>query len=134
MGNEKQGDPRIAPCGNYCGGCNDYLVRKSDDLERKKKVASDISEQLGIKLSPEEAGCEGCWGGIHEVWAANPACAVRRCVDGKGFSSCADCVDFPCHDYTGLFPEDSDPFINIIQIRERGADGFLSAQSSLEQA
>ena len=84
----------VAACGGYCGGCLDYLVYISNDDELKKKLAEEISKDLGMDLKPEDIGCLGCHGSIHKPWCAS--CSLQRCTEEKAILSCAFCDEYPC--------------------------------------
>lgn len=58
-------------CGLYCGICSDYL---------KKKECSGCG-----------CTCEQCAAHWH-----HQACQIYRCAEGRGFDTCAQCLELPC--------------------------------------
>ena len=60
----------LGPCGIYCGYC----------LALKKGVCR------GCRYQADKRAEEGDLN-----W-----CPLLNCADGKGFSECSDCPDFPC--------------------------------------
>jgi hypothetical protein len=115
----------IGVCGNYCGKCNDYIAYVTKDKELQKKVADEIAEQLNINITPEQVGCLGCRGSIHNTWAASIECKIRQCVEKKKILCCGLCDKFPCEIFTNQFDGNSQPRRNIDRIREIGIDSWL---------
>lgn len=85
----------ISACGLDCYTCECYEATKKNDLEKKKEVAAKWSETYGADISPAAINCDGCMSnGAHINWCNE--CPIRTCVTAKGYTSCADCADFPC--------------------------------------
>ena len=120
----------VGACGHYCAGCQDFLVLVKDDDAFRRQVATNLTKEVGRCVSPEEVGCEGCWGNIHNAIAASLECKIRQCVEAKGFATCAECTDFPCPMYLEQFPEDSHYVRNIRAIKQDGLDKWIAQQRS----
>lgn len=118
----------VGPCGNFCGGCPDFRVLKEGDDAFRRQVAANLTQEVGRPVSPEEVGCEGCWGGIHNALAASLECRIRQCADGKGFATCAECGDFPCVVYLKQFQEVGGCHQNIRAIQAAGLDQWIDRQ------
>ena len=118
----------VGPCGVHCAGCLDYRALATDDPEVRRRAAEAISRETGKDLRPGQVGCEGCWGGIHEAWCASPACEIRRCADGKGYATCAECSDFPCAAYLAQFGDGGEPAKKIEEIRTVGLAAWLEGR------
>ncbi|MDD5458262.1 MAG: DUF3795 domain-containing protein [Phycisphaerae bacterium] len=115
----------VGACGNYCGKCSDYIAYVTKDSELKKKVAEEIKKQFGMDISPEKIACEGCWGDIHNAWAASLECKIRQCALTKGILTCAECDSFPCKTYNEQFDNHSQQAKNINSIKQIGIDSWL---------
>ena len=44
----------VAPCGIYCGACNDYISYTTGDEEAMKKAVFEVSRAQGRNVAPEE--------------------------------------------------------------------------------
>jgi len=84
----------VGACGIYCGSCDVYVAHRTDDLEKKAKIAEDISKQFGKEIKPEQIICDGCNGEDSLCWGKN--CLVRVCVKEKGVTACFECNEYPC--------------------------------------
>jgi hypothetical protein len=120
----------IGACGNCCSKCNDYLAYVTKDRELRKKVAFEIKEQ-GIEVSPDQVGCQGCWGNIHNAWSASLDCKIRQCAAGKSILTCAECDDFPCNIYRNQFDIRSSQAENINRIRQIGVESWFVEMDGL---
>ena len=58
----------VGACGIYCGSCDVYVAHRTDDLEKKAKIAEDISKQFGKEIKPEQIICDGCNGEDSLCW------------------------------------------------------------------
>jgi len=116
----------IAPCGLYCGHCNDYIAYINNDTDLKKKTANDINKQLDLNLNHEQIGCAGCLGNIHTDWSARLDCEVRACAIGKKILSCALCNNFSCEKLEKHFRDDNNKRENLLRIKEIGLESWLN--------
>jgi hypothetical protein len=119
-------------CGNYCGKCNDYIAYITKNSELRGKVACEIKEQ-GVNISPDQVGCKGCWGNIHNAWSASLECKIRQCALNKSIVTCAECNDFPCEIYLSQFGDHSPQAKNINRIRQIGVESWCAEMDSLSE-
>jgi hypothetical protein len=124
----------VAPCGNYCAGCPDYVALARNDDALRRQVAVVIKKETDNDVSLDQVGCEGCWGTSHHAWSASLACRIRQCVSSSGFATCAECQDFPCDDYLRQFAEDSEQARNIMAIKTQGLDAWLAGKRQNPQS
>jgi hypothetical protein len=76
---------KLAYCGLYCGACPLYLATEEG-------TPLDGRQHRGI--SPELLRCNGCRTETVSIYCAG--CAMKKCVESQGLTTCADCADFPC--------------------------------------
>ena len=83
----------MAPCGLYCGSCGVYIATR-DGNEKFKAIMANL---YGTK--PEETECYGCMqtDPPKKQYAKCGVCAIRNCIKTKGFYSCHQCEEWPCH-------------------------------------
>lgn len=100
--------PTIGACGIDCGLCPRY----------QSKSASR---------------CPGC-AAEGFLDAGGQWCKITRCaVRDRGYETCADCPEFPCHRFEGWDKGDSfvshlKSIANLRAIKERGIEGFEAQQ------
>ena len=82
----------MAPCGLYCGACGVYLAKR-DGNDKFRTVLAGL---YGTK--PEETVCDGCMQSDpgKKLYSYCRTCAIRSCVQEKGFYSCHQCNEWPC--------------------------------------
>ena len=124
----------VAPCGNYCAGCPDYLAPVRDDDPRRRRAAAAIEKGTDTAVLLDQVRCEGCWGTVHHPSSASFTCRIRQCVSSGGFATCADCRDFPCNLYLRQYAEDSDQARNIRAIKAQGVDTWLAGRRQNPQS
>lgn len=88
----------MAPCGLYCGTCGVYIANR----DRNDKFRSVMGNLYGT--SPKETACMGCMQKEppEQLYLYCKMCAIRDCVKEKGFYSCHQCDDWPCHHITNF--------------------------------
>ena len=99
----------LAPCGLYCGICNDFAA----------------GECAGCGSDCSCGSCVACWHHEH--------CAIYQCVAEKGYKTCAECEDLPC---TMLIEFACDPFWrshlpvieNLRRMKKIGYETWLAEQ------
>ncbi|HEY4788721.1 MAG TPA: DUF3795 domain-containing protein [Bacteroidales bacterium] len=80
----------IACCGLNCAACDARIATVTNDNELRTKTAEKWGAQFNAPLTPEMINCTGC----REPGAKFSHCAqceIRKCVQSKGFQTCADC-------------------------------------------
>ena len=50
------------------------------------------------EIAPEAVSCRGCRSPEPPRFSHCEVCAVRACVEQKGWENCAPCPDYPCKD------------------------------------
>lgn len=84
-----------SPCGIDCTECWVFIATRDNDLAFKQRLADDFYKEHGIKTDPRDINCEGCQG-RDKLLGFCSVCQIRSCAAAKGFSTCAECADFPC--------------------------------------
>jgi hypothetical protein len=86
----------LAPCGLYCGVCRIHQASQEHDLEYLARLAKIYArrfpEMAGVP--PESLLCDGCLSARRFPFCRQ--CAIRDCVQQKGFQGCHECSEFPC--------------------------------------
>ena len=96
-------EKNIVYCGLDCAQCPIYLATKNNDEELRKKTA----EEWG--MDAEKLYCDMCNADDNQQlfeWCAE--CPIRICARELGFSTCAECSNFPCEkmaDQHAKYPE-----------------------------
>ncbi len=108
-----------APCGIYCGACENVHAKKRGQLEQLAKRANKPVEVLD---------CQGCRSEVIAQCCAN--CKIKACAEGKGFETCAECDECPCERYEVFKKGDFYPLYvlmmnNLKTIDEGGLDAWL---------
>ena len=83
-------DRNIVYCGLDCAKCPVYITTKNNDEELRKKTA----EQWGMDV--EKLYCEMCNCEDGQVFEWCEQCPIRACARERGFTTCAECPDYPC--------------------------------------
>lgn len=96
----------IAPCGIDCSQCDAYIATVRNDTEIKKKLAEGYLKKFNKEIALEDLDCNGCnQGGKHIGFCSK--CSIRACAYEKGYSTCAECSDFPCPNGSFIWVENS---------------------------
>lgn len=82
----------IACCGINCDSCEARIATVSNDDAMRKSVAERWSEMFHSPgIVAESINCTGCrMPGVKFAHCEN-TCEIRKCVNAKGFATCADC-------------------------------------------
>jgi hypothetical protein len=83
-------EQNIVYCGLDCGKCPIYIATKNNDEELRKKTA----EQFGLGV--EKLYCSMCNDEEEELFFWCAECPIRACARDRGFTTCAECLDYPC--------------------------------------
>ena len=97
----------IACCGLNCASCDAYIATINNDDELRKATAEKWRTQYNVPdLSPDMINCTGCREEGAKL-AHVSVCEIRKCADGKGFTTCGECTELescnlvaPIHKYS----------------------------------
>ncbi len=87
---------KIAYCGLNCETCSAYIAQQTDDQALREKTAKAWSGG-GFVVQPDQINCDGCHATANTFFHCTQ-CTVRTCASARGFSTCAECGDYPCND------------------------------------
>ena len=127
----------LGPCGDYCGGCAEYIGLVADTARQLKELlqtyayeyrcqgAFDFAELArALQWIVDNAGCPGCQQG-----GGPPSCQVKACSAEKGLSLCFECEDFPCSKLEEV--SDPDTTERRSRFKELGFDAWLREQADM---
>jgi len=82
----------MAPCGLYCGTCGVYIATRDDNDKFKKAIGGLYG------TPPGETACLGCMQADPPdcLYVYCRHCAIRDCIQEKGYEGCHQCGDWPC--------------------------------------
>ncbi len=83
-------EKNVVYCGIDCAKCPIYIATKNNDEELRKKTA----EQFGMEA--EKLYCDMCNAEDGELFYWCAECPIRVCARERGFTTCAECPDYPC--------------------------------------
>lgn len=112
----------LAPCGLYCGVCAVYIATKDNNEKFKERLT-------GVYNIPiEQVHCRGCLS--DDVIVFCKVCAIKKCVNSKGYQGCHQCADFPCeHIDKFIMPVGKKVIMRAIpQWRELGTERWVEAE------
>lgn len=98
----------IAFCGLECRSCPALLATARGDEEALAEVAARWSRVAGREIRAEAIMCDGCESDTGRVNEFCAVCAIRKCGRSRGFSTCADCADYPCRTLLDFSPFESE--------------------------
>lgn len=83
----------ISCCGLNCATCDARIATMSNDDELRKATAEKWQTLYNSPdISPSMINCTGCREeGVKLAHAG--MCEIRKCVNTKGFGTCAECSD-----------------------------------------
>ena len=84
----------IACCGLDCESCDARIATVRDDNELREKTAQLWSELNNIpEITADTINYMGCRvDGVKTMYCSD-MCAIRKCVNEKGFNTCGDCKE-----------------------------------------
>ncbi len=93
----------IASCGLDCAACPAFHASHRLSTEERQKVADQWSKEYNFQFKAADIDCVGCTvkDGVHIGNCA--VCGFRTCAFGKGYTTCAECADFPCQKLADFF-------------------------------
>lgn len=82
----------IACCGLDCENCDSRIATINNDDELRERTARRWSELNNApEITAATINCMGCRAeGVKTVFCSD-LCAIRKCVNDKGFETCGDC-------------------------------------------
>ena len=91
-----------APCGLYCGVCAILIAHKENNQKFKGRLVAlyqGATNDKGILpnsqgLTTEDIHCGGCLS--DDLFMHCKQCAIRDCVQERGYEGCHQCSEFPC--------------------------------------
>jgi hypothetical protein len=100
---------KLACCGLQCEGCPVFIATlKNDDALRQKtarewtKLFADFMSKK--ELAVEDMNCQGCQSENGCRFIGCQDCIIRKCCEGKNFSTCAECAEYEsCPMINGFF-------------------------------
>jgi hypothetical protein len=82
----------IGCCGLNCATCDARIATINNDDELRKSTAESWSKMYNTEVTPVMINCTGCREeGVKLAHAV--VCEIKKCVNAKGFGTCAECND-----------------------------------------
>lgn len=81
----------IACCGLDCATCDARKATIADDDAMRAQTAEKWNVQFGADVTPAMINCTGCRE-AGAKFAHCAECAIRNCVQSKGFRTCGECA------------------------------------------
>ncbi len=84
----------IACCGLDCESCDARIATVSNDDGLREETARKWSVMNNApEITAATINCMGCRGDGAKFAYCSDYCEIRKCVYGKGFSTCGDCKE-----------------------------------------
>jgi hypothetical protein len=83
-------DSNVVYCGLDCAKCPIYVATKNNDKELRLKTAKEWN------LNIEDLYCDMCNTEEGKLASFCATCPIRSCARERGFTTCAECSDYPC--------------------------------------
>lgn len=84
----------IACCGLDCESCDALIATVTDDDGLRETTARKWSEMNNAsEITAATINCTGCRADGVKFAYCNDMCAIRKCVQAKGFDTCGDCPE-----------------------------------------
>lgn len=112
----------VASCGTYCGECECYTCRDSNEL-KKYLISKGMDE---AKLP-----CPGCREVKGECTALKGTCPTYLCIQEKAVDFCYECNEYPCiklcpcSDKANILPHNM-KLANLCMIEHQGIDKMIA--------
>lgn len=107
----------IAYCGLHCDECRAFKATQANDLELKKQIAKDWTEELKMEIKPEDTDCRGCKSETISGWCRK-ACKVRPCAAQREVDTCAHCNVYQCEKLKEFLKNEPEATRNLQEIRK----------------
>jgi hypothetical protein len=104
----------IACCGLNCEVCDARIATINNDDEKRKATAEKWCSEFNTKeITYEMINCTGCREeGVK--FSHCSMCEIRKCVQAKGYNTCADCSDLEtCSIVSGILKAVPDALANL---------------------
>jgi hypothetical protein len=88
----------IGACGLVCSKCSARAATLAGDRKAIEAVAEQWRKIHSPSITASDVWCTGCMSAGGPKCGHAGACSTRKCVISKGYSTCADCGDYPCGD------------------------------------
>lgn len=116
---------QMAYCGLYCPQCSFRTAYETGDRAHVQSMPARYDKMKEAPMADYE--CECCKGDS----ACGP-CGMRDCAGARGYTSCADCAEFPCAENDRFDADDSphhsEAVANLHAIRKAGYEAWFAAQ------
>ena len=83
----------IACCGLDCEKCDARKATVNNDDALRERTAKMWAEANNTTIMAEHINCMGCRVEGAKFIFCSEMCPVRKCVRGKGYSTCAECAE-----------------------------------------
>ncbi len=87
----------MSACGVWCSDCPAYLADEKGHTHQKRTTEA-WRRIYRLNVQPENIACGGCLGPDEALFTTSLKCTARRCCQGHGYSSCAECRVPACAD------------------------------------
>lgn len=116
----------IACCGLDCESCDARIATVRDDNELREKTAQLWSKLNNIpEITADTINCMGCRvDGVKTMYCSD-MCAIRKCVNEKGFNTCGGCKELDNCQIVG-------PIFSILPVLKKIFYNILSHSSALQ--
>jgi len=105
----------ISVCGIDCAKCPAFLATASNDIDEKRKIASEWSGDE-YSFTAEEITCFGCTSKDKTLMRFCYSCEIRNCALKKKLLNCAFCNDFPCAMMSKIYEKNPEAKQNLTKI------------------
>ena len=86
----------IAYCGLNCTQCPAFIAKQTDDQTLREKTAKEWSSGDFV-VTANQINCKGCHNNENCFFHCSQ-CGVRVCSSSRGYTTCAECGEYPCED------------------------------------
>lgn len=108
----------IAPCGIDCQICDAYKATQANDTELFKKLQENYKQKFNKVIALEDLYCDGCPSDGRQIGFC-AVCEIRKCAYGRGYTTCAECNDFPCEKGSFIWTTNSVSKATLEELRSR---------------
>jgi hypothetical protein len=103
----------ISCCGLNCAACDARIATINNDDELRKATAEKWRVAFSADITHEMINCTGCRADGPKFGHCS-MCEIRKCVNAKGFNTCADCSELEtCSIIGGILKAVPDALANL---------------------